>query len=81
MVPAITDPRKGGRLDPKHMKVRQLTSEMLEGLIKAWFEWPFKPDGWELNFRAQEIGHSNEYKGPLTPEAVTGDDDEGDVVD
>lgn len=47
-VPAMTDPRRGGRLDPKFLKVRQLTSEMLQGLTKAWFEWPFKPEGWEF---------------------------------
>ncbi|KXT16033.1 hypothetical protein AC579_7137 [Pseudocercospora musae] len=48
MVPAITDPRRGGRLDPANLKVRQLTDEMLEGLAKAWVEWPFKPEMHEM---------------------------------
>ncbi|KAM3422469.1 hypothetical protein BST61_g2817 [Cercospora zeina] len=81
MVPAITDPKKGGRLDPRHLKVRQLTSEMLEGLTKAWFEWPFKPERWELNFGASEVDYSKaDHMGPLTPEAVTGEDYNDDAV-
>jgi mitochondrial transcription factor 1 len=48
MVPAITDIRKGGRLDPNDLKVRALTPEMIEGLVKAFFEWPFKPENWQL---------------------------------
>lgn len=42
-VPALSDPRKGGRLDPGRLLVRMLNEEMVEGLVKAWFEWPFKP--------------------------------------
>lgn len=48
MVPAITDARKGGRLDPNNVRVRMVTEEMLEGLVKAFFEWPFRPQSWEL---------------------------------
>lgn len=48
-VPAITDARKGGRLNPEDLKVRMLTTEMIEGLVKAWFEWPFRPQSWELS--------------------------------
>ncbi|KAK4497097.1 hypothetical protein PRZ48_011547 [Zasmidium cellare] len=43
LVSALTDPRKGGRLDPGMLKVRMLSEEMVEGLVRAWFEWPFKP--------------------------------------
>ena len=43
MVPAITDPRKGGRLNPNHLKVRMVNNEMLIGLAKAWAEWPWRP--------------------------------------
>ena len=25
------------------VKVRMLSEEMVEGLVRAWFEWPFKP--------------------------------------
>ncbi|GIZ38293.1 hypothetical protein CKM354_000171300 [Cercospora kikuchii] len=81
LVPAITDPRKGGRLDPKHLKVRQLTCEMLEGLTRAWFEWPFKPDGWEVSILMSDGDYSRTGStGPLTPEAVTASDD-GDTLD
>lgn len=72
-VPAITDPRRGGRLDPKFLKVRQLTPEMLQSLTKAWFEWPFKPDGWEF-LSAARVG---DYSIPdaATPDAVTAVDE------
>ena len=49
MVPEITDIRKGGRLDPKYLRVRALTPAMIEGLVKAFFEWPFKPENWQLS--------------------------------
>lgn len=49
MVPEITDIRKGGRLDPKYLRVRALTPVMIEGLVKAFFEWPFKPENWQLS--------------------------------
>lgn len=48
MVPAIYDIRKGGRLNPKHVRAKMLTDEMVEGLVKAFFEWPFRPQTWEL---------------------------------
>jgi transcription factor 1 len=49
IVPEITDIRKGGRLDPKYLRVRALTPAMIEGLVKAFFEWPFKPENWQLS--------------------------------
>jgi len=48
MVPAITDARKGGRLNPNRMKARMITDEMLAGLTKATVEWPFRPTTLEL---------------------------------
>ncbi|KAF7191517.1 hypothetical protein HII31_07019 [Pseudocercospora fuligena] len=78
MVPAITDPRRGGRLDPTNLKVRQLTDEMLEGLAKAWVEWPFKPETHEMALEmfdeAQGIRRTSEEA--LTPEAVTDAEEE-----
>ncbi|KAF2470458.1 S-adenosyl-L-methionine-dependent methyltransferase [Lindgomyces ingoldianus] len=44
-VPALKDPARGGRLDMKHLRVRMLTPEMIDGLCRAWREWPFKPPG------------------------------------
>lgn len=55
-VPAVTDPRKGGRLNPHNVRMRVLSDDMLEGLIKAWFEWPFKPETWELALAAGGSG-------------------------
>ena len=43
MVPAITDVRRGGRLNPARVRCRMVTDEALEGLVKAFFEWPFRP--------------------------------------
>lgn len=57
MVPAITDPRKGGRLNPHSLRARMVTAEMLEGLVKAYFEWPFRPVSWELALAESAGGH------------------------
>lgn len=48
MVPAMSDARRGGRLNPRRMRTRMLTTEMTEGLVKAFFEWPFRPQTWEV---------------------------------
>jgi mitochondrial transcription factor 1 len=53
-VPAITDVRKGGRLNPDNVRVRMLTPEMIQGLVAAWFEWPFRPQAWELSFNTSQ---------------------------
>lgn len=47
-VPAISDVRKGGRLNPNRVRAKMLSEEMMEGLVKAFFEWPFRPQTWEL---------------------------------
>lgn len=47
-VPELADPRRGGRLDPKNLSVRMLTPEMWRKLVKAFFEWPFRPSRLEL---------------------------------
>jgi len=48
LVPAITDARKGGRMDPSQMSVRMLSHEMMDGLIRAFLEWPFRPSSVDL---------------------------------
>ncbi len=50
-VPALTDPRKGGRRNVEHLRVRMLTFEMLEGLTLAWDRWVFKPEMGDLMAR------------------------------
>lgn len=47
--PALTDPAKGGRMNLKHLRVRMLTSEMIEQLVKAYRDWPFKEPGSDHN--------------------------------
>ena len=42
-VPAIRDPRKGGRYDVETVRVRAMTAEMIHGLALAWDNWVFKP--------------------------------------
>lgn len=42
-VPAIRDPRKGGRYDVESVRVRTVTPEMIHGLAVAWDKWAFKP--------------------------------------
>ena len=66
MVPAITDARKGGRLNPDNLKVRMVTEEMIVGLVKAFFEWPFRPQSWELalaNGEGEGSGESLQREG------------------
>ncbi|KAL9078103.1 MAG: hypothetical protein Q9157_002986 [Trypethelium eluteriae] len=41
--PSVTDPAKGGRLDVSLLHVRLLTLEMVDELLKAWIDWPFRP--------------------------------------
>ena len=42
-VPAIRDPRKGGRYDIESLRTRSMTPEMIHGLAVAWDNWVFKP--------------------------------------
>lgn len=69
MVPAITDPRRGGRTNPHDLRVRMLTEEMIVGLVKAFFEWPFRPQTWELENATGGGG------GDAAGEEVTSDQD------
>ena len=66
LVPAITDPRRGGRLNPMDVKVRMLTDEMIVDLVKAFFEWPFRPQSWELALANGDVAGSSEVEDPLT---------------
>jgi len=58
-VPAITDARLGGRMDASQMSVRMLTPEMMEGLVKAFMEWPFRPTAVEMAL-AQDSGYGTQ---------------------
>ncbi|KAK5125266.1 hypothetical protein LTR85_000942 [Meristemomyces frigidus] len=59
-VPAITDPRQGGRLNPNNVRTRMISESMIEGLVKAWAEWPFKPSTLELELAAENFGSASE---------------------
>lgn len=41
--PSITNPLKGGRLDPMDVHIRTMTREMFGEIIRAFLEWPFRP--------------------------------------
>lgn len=43
--PSLKDPKKGGRLQMKHLRVRMLTPEMISELLEAYKSWPFKAPG------------------------------------
>lgn len=47
-VPELRDPRLGGRLDPKDLKVYALSRALLEKLTVAYLEWPFRPSDFEM---------------------------------
>ena len=57
LVPEITDARKGGRLDPVKVVVRMLSEEMIEGLCKAFLEWPFRPAMWQLALAGERVAY------------------------
>lgn len=57
-VPAITDPRQGGKHDFRQMRVRMLTIEMLTELDRAWRNWLFRPTRAEVMLRITG-GHSH----------------------
>lgn len=62
--PSVTDPRKGGRLDPSELRVRVLTVEMVDELVKAWNDWPFRPSLSELRATGA-LGSKNRRLGTM----------------
>ncbi|KAH9819376.1 rRNA adenine N(6)-methyltransferase family [Teratosphaeria destructans] len=77
LVPEIRDARKGGRLDEGYVRVRGLTPDMLEGLAKAWLEWPFRPDDLALQLAAED-GVDAEGRGSVA--VGEEEDEEGEVI-
>lgn len=59
LAPAITDPLKGGRLDPTEVQVKMLTREMHLQLARAFIEWPFKPSDVEMSMQTEGVGGSD----------------------
>ncbi|KAK4997478.1 hypothetical protein LTR66_003110 [Elasticomyces elasticus] len=74
-IPELGDPRQGGRLgltDPAESRAefgpgktaiagRSVTPEMVRGLVRAYVEWPFKPDwaeveAWKLSATDEDFG-------------------------
>ena len=47
--PSLRDPEKGGRMNLRHLRVRMLTPEMIEELVTAYRDWPFKEPGSDHN--------------------------------
>ncbi|KAF4556283.1 Hypothetical protein D9617_1g081590 [Elsinoe fawcettii] len=47
-VPELKNPRYGGRLDPKDLKIYALPRILLEKLVVAYLEWPFRPSEHEM---------------------------------
>lgn len=54
----IADARRGGRLDPNKVKVRMLSTDMIEGLNSAFLEWPFRPSTLELALASGDVDTS-----------------------
>ncbi|EMD00212.1 hypothetical protein BAUCODRAFT_368216 [Baudoinia panamericana UAMH 10762] len=70
-IPAATDPRKGGRLNPKNVPTRMLSPDIMEQLTKAFIEWPFKPSNVSLELAAESAASGEEENSEST-EAVPG---------
>lgn len=45
---AISDPQRGGRLHLQNLRVRMLTLEMVQELLREWNAWPFQKSRAEL---------------------------------
>lgn len=63
-VPALQDPRKGGRRDLDELRVRCMTPEMAHGLAIAWTNWAFKPS---LTSMMNDFSHNS----PSSTESTT----------
>ncbi|KAH6637551.1 hypothetical protein C7974DRAFT_389729 [Boeremia exigua] len=63
--PSLRDPEKGGRMLMKHLRVRLLTGEMIEELVGAYRDWPFKEPGSDHNkyFRWKGQNKAAEFAG------------------
>ncbi|KAL8813162.1 MAG: hypothetical protein Q9223_001296 [Gallowayella weberi] len=57
-VPSLRDPTRGGERDLLQLPIYRLTPEMVHGLTKAWFDWPFRPNLAEVILRSSfyEVG-------------------------
>lgn len=47
--PSLKDPAKGGRMNLDQLRVRLLTSDIIEELVTAYKDWPFKAPGSDHN--------------------------------
>ena len=68
--PILTDPARGGRLNPYDLTPRVMSREMYRELIRTYLEWPFRPSSTDL---ASQAGMAQQE----ASEAAAGDD-EGD---
>ena len=66
-VPAIHNPRRGGRRDIDSVRVRTATPEMIHGLAVAWDEWLFKPPIEDLltRFEVNSEERAKSKRGPI----------------
>ena len=66
-VPAIHDPRRGGRRDVDSVRVRTATPEMIHGLAVAWDQWLFKPPIEDLltRFGVNSEERAKSKRGPI----------------
>lgn len=54
-VPSLTDPTRGGERDIRDLPIDRLTPEMAYGLVKAWLDWPFRPNLGDLIHRGSLV--------------------------
>ena len=66
--PSLKDPAKGGRLQMKHFRVRLLTSEMIEELLEAYKNWPFKAPGSDHNKYFRNRNSAQNFSGKPGPD-------------
>jgi transcription factor 1 len=61
--PSLKDPKKGGRLNMHHLRVRLLTQEMIKELVTAYKTWPFKKPGSDHNKYFRNHGSGQQWGG------------------
>lgn len=59
-LPILTDPTRGGRIHPNDLRVRMLTREMLDQLVTAYLEWPFRLSTAELAAQMDDSTESSD---------------------
>ncbi len=64
--PSLTNTAKGGLTELDHLSIRTLNEDMLQEIVEAWMDWPFRPTKGEMisrmGSRASWSGDEEEFE-------------------